>query len=76
MFRNKSALPFPAYMKLAGLSNVSLGAFQVALIMNRLPCIFPPVPYWRFGSSRVRPSSASSSFVARPTLKTSSTYFL
>ena len=33
-----------------GLSKASLGAFQVAEIMNFFPCILPPVPYWRLGS--------------------------
>jgi hypothetical protein len=41
MFKNRSALLLPAYMKLAGLSNVSLGAFQVALIKSRFLSVFP-----------------------------------
>jgi hypothetical protein len=66
MWRKRSAVPLPAYNTPLGLSKASLGAFQVAQIMNFFPCILPPVPYWRLGSGRVRPSPASKTSLAKP----------
>src|SRR5580692_11294673 len=50
MWRKRSAVPLPAYNTPLGLSKTSLGAFQVAQIMNFFPYILPSAPYWRLGS--------------------------
>lgn len=49
-FWKRSAVPLPPYNTPSGVSKASLGAFQVAEIMNFFPCILPPVPYCLPGS--------------------------
>src|SRR5687768_493509 len=63
--------PLAAVQYAAGVIEGFSRGFKVAAIMILLPCIVPPVPYYRPGSLRVRPSPSSRTLLAGPTLKTS-----